>query len=290
MSTTATDGERMQCMEVWGGNLAADKAFETPGLQAWLTSVPYEHARQGGDVYYVSSCASGRITRLLLADVSGHGAGVSELAVTLRDLMRGNVNLINQSRFVAAMNQQFLDAADDGGFATALVMTFFAPTQTLQLCNAGHPSPLLYRVATNTWSLITQPDNIQGPADLPLGVLGEADYSKCEVRLKPGDAVLCYSDAFSEAANAAGEMLGVNGLMDLVRSLEVVDPSRFLALLRERIDAMQPDNLDSDDSTAVLIRANGTGATMRDNVLSLFRLLRKPRDNTRLRSATAVGK
>jgi hypothetical protein len=28
-----SDTERMRCMEVWGGNRATNRTFETPGLQ-----------------------------------------------------------------------------------------------------------------------------------------------------------------------------------------------------------------------------------------------------------------
>ena len=44
---------------------------------------------------------------MLLADVSGHGAEVAELGRGLRDLMRKNVNVIRQKRFVEGMNRQF---------------------------------------------------------------------------------------------------------------------------------------------------------------------------------------
>src|SRR6187402_1776010 len=71
-------GHVMQCMEVWGGNQAFDSSLALPGLDAWVYSRPYGQSAIGGDVYYVSSCATGRIMRLLLADVSGHGAVVSE--------------------------------------------------------------------------------------------------------------------------------------------------------------------------------------------------------------------
>ena len=133
---SASDTERMQCMEVWGGNRAAERSFQTPGLSVSIYSRPFGQAVGGGDVYYVSSCASGRITRILLADVSGHGEMVSNMAVGLRDLMRRNVNYIKQTRFVRAMNQQFAEFNEHGGFATALVSTFFAPTKTFALCNA----------------------------------------------------------------------------------------------------------------------------------------------------------
>src|SRR2546428_12508544 len=115
------DAHAMQCMEVWGGNQTADSGVVMAGLDAWVYSKPYANAQAGGDVYYVSSCATGRITRLLVADVSGHGSAVSDTAVQLRSLMRKHVNQINQSRFVSSMNQQFSAMSKAGCFATAVV-------------------------------------------------------------------------------------------------------------------------------------------------------------------------
>jgi len=45
--------QRMQCMEVWGGNRQVDRYLETPGLEAWIYSQPHEQAPGGGDVYYI---------------------------------------------------------------------------------------------------------------------------------------------------------------------------------------------------------------------------------------------
>src|SRR3954464_850963 len=131
MATT----ERMSCMEVWGGSEAADAAVNLPGLDAWVFSRPYEQASAGGDGYYVSSCATGRINRLLVADVSGHGEKVHAVAIQLRDLMRRYVNFLDQSKFVLNMNGRFVESSAAGCFATAVVTTFFAPTRTLSLCN-----------------------------------------------------------------------------------------------------------------------------------------------------------
>ena len=57
-------------MEVWGGNQATFAAFEKAGLDIWLYSRPFGTDASGGDLYYLSSCASGRITRMLVADVA----------------------------------------------------------------------------------------------------------------------------------------------------------------------------------------------------------------------------
>ena len=74
----------------WKSGAAAPRPSEvsTPGLDLWVWSRPYQQAAGGGDVHYVSLCGGGLITRLILADVSGHGDSVAELATSLRDLMR----------------------------------------------------------------------------------------------------------------------------------------------------------------------------------------------------------
>jgi len=64
--------QQMQCMEVWSGSQLTAQGVAFGGLDAWVYSKPYGGAKHGGDIYYASSCATGRITRLLLADVSGH--------------------------------------------------------------------------------------------------------------------------------------------------------------------------------------------------------------------------
>src|ERR1700754_1906930 len=102
--------QTMTCMEVWGGSDAADAAVTLSGLDAWVYSRPYEQADAGGDVYYVSACATGRINRLLVADVAGHGEKVRDIAVQLRDLMRRYVNFLDQSKFVRTLNGQFVES------------------------------------------------------------------------------------------------------------------------------------------------------------------------------------
>src|SRR5688500_10867459 len=118
----------MQCMEVWGGNQAVDSGVVMAGLDAWVYCKPYRDAEGGGDVYYVSSCATGRINRLLVADVSGHGADVAQTAVQLRSLMRRHVNQIDQTRFIGTMYAQFAALAKCGGVVTSIVTMSFAHT------------------------------------------------------------------------------------------------------------------------------------------------------------------
>jgi hypothetical protein len=274
---------RMQCMEVWGGNCLVDRSFEMPGLNVWAYSRPYADSHEGGDVYYLSSCASGRITRLLLADVSGHGSEAADMAVGLRDLMRKNVNVVKQTRFIEGMNQQFMHLSGSGSFATAIVATYYQPTRRLTLCNAGHPSPLRFDRAAGKWSMIERP-----PVDksvvtgTPLGVFDRARYPEAEFTLSAGDRLLLYSDALCESVNADGQVLGESGLLELTREISDRDSEALLPLLVQHVNEHQPGKQMGDDVTVILIEATDTSIRMSDNLLALFRLMRPVSDNTQL--------
>src|SRR5688572_24888186 len=121
----AADPHTMRCMEVWGGNQAIDNGVVMAGLDAWLYGRPFRDQAAAGDLHYVSSCAAGMVTRVLVADVSGHGEKVAEAAGKLRLLMRRYVNFVDQTRFVRALNGEFGQIAQAGGFATAVAATYF---------------------------------------------------------------------------------------------------------------------------------------------------------------------
>ncbi len=283
LASASETSDRMQCMEVWGGNSPVNRGFEVPGLEVWVYSRPFERAEGGGDVYYVSSCASGRITRLLLADVSGHGKAVADVGVGLRDLMRRNVNLISQSRFVSEMNQQFSHQPDGEGFATAVVCTFFSPNQSLQLCSAGHEFPFLFHAEKVSWTSgaeLSSVDRASRPADTPLGVIHEADYSRFDTKLGLGDMVLCTSDAFTESRDVAGEILGSEGLLRIINELDSSQPADVIPQLLQRLALEHQGNLSHDDATLILFRANGSIPSLVNNLMAPFRLLKPVRDST----------
>ncbi len=249
---------QMTCMEVWGGSQLTTRRVEMGGLDAWVYSKPFGEAQRGGDVYYASSCATGRITRLLLADVSGHGNEVASTAANLRTLMRRFVNRLDQTEFVRLLNRQFTALSEAGTFATAVVATFFAPTQRLIVCNAGHPRPLLYQAEKQEWAFLgVEAANDEGPNNIPLGIVDVTEYEQLDVELKSGDCVLSYTDALIESRDADGEMLGEAGLLRIMRLVGDVEPHLLTKTLLREIADRYPDNLTEDDVTVLLVRANG---------------------------------
>lgn len=270
----------MTCMEIWGGNRATRRSIALPGLDAWICSRPYQQADSGGDVYYVSNCATGRITRLMLADVSGHGSAVSETANNLRLLMRRYVNHIQQLKFVTSMNDEFAQVSHAGGFATAVVATFLAPNRQLTFSNAGHPCPLIYTARDRRWRLLeTLPDEngkLQGPSDLPLGIFEHGTYAELKLRLELGDLVFFYTDAFIESRGPDGNLLGSNAFLDLVTAMDITHPETLPEQIVAKITSLYPGNLSDDDLTLLLFRPTGEDAHVpfTKRVMAPIRLLK----------------
>jgi serine phosphatase RsbU (regulator of sigma subunit) len=200
----------------------------------------------------------GLITRLILADISGHGASVGELGRSLRELMRRNINRKSQSRLVRDLNRQFSELAKLSRFATAVVGTYLSNRDQLTLSNAGHPRPLWFRAATGQWHFVDANDRGSGAlANLPLGVDDSTSYPLVTLDLAPDDRILIYTDALIEAAGRDGQLLGEPGLLELLRSIDPgVDLQAMAGALVDRLDRYRGGRPADDDTTFLLLHHN----------------------------------
>ncbi len=212
----------MACFEVRGGNQSALFEAQLPGLAAWICCRPLQPATHGGDLYYLSVCSSGSISRVTLADVSGHGESVSTVAERLRNALRERADDWDQSALIRQLNDGFLKRSQRNQFATAFLLTYFAQTGELLFTNAGHLPPLWYKAGLRDWCFMedTTPFS-KRIANLPLGIIPGTSYTQTAVELDPGDLVLLYTDGVNEAENESGEQLGLDGLLQMARGLAV---------------------------------------------------------------------
>jgi serine phosphatase RsbU (regulator of sigma subunit) len=245
-------------MEIWGGNQAFDSAVSVPGMDAWVYSKPYQGDRFGGDIHYISTCGHGHIARFAVADVAGHGSGVGGLSGRLRSLMRRYINTLDQTKFVRALNRDFEALSEGGTFATALLTSYYAPTDDLVVCNAGHPPPLWYRSESRSWDFLTHTinDKAEELFNLPLGIIDTTNYYQFGVKLAKGDMVIIYTDALIEAANPTGELIGEQGFLDMVRKMDASRPARFGRSILSAMDQYCDGRPMDDDVTLIVLHHN----------------------------------
>ncbi len=224
-------------------------------MEAWIFSYPYLGESRGGDVHYLSLCVGGIVTRIILADVSGHGNEVADTSTTLRKLLRRFMNAKKQDRLVAELNRAFSDLEENGRFATAVVATYLSHRNRLLLTNAGHPRPMFFQTAVGRWQYLSQDLIDDGNADnLPLGIDRSTAYQHFVLPIESDDLLLLYTDAFTEAFNSDGQQLGEQGLLSLVESIPATTP--FDQFGRELLSSVRAysNGVTNDDETLILIR------------------------------------
>lgn len=245
---------RLACLEIRGGNRAARYEAELPGLDAWISCRPLFPATRGGDLYYLSVCSQGAISRITLADVAGHGDDVSTLAEHLRDSLRQHADEWDQSALIRQLNDSFLNVST-GKFATAVFLGHYVETGELLFTNAGHPPPLWYRSAPREWSLLQEQTTYSKEiADLPLGIIAGTAYTQVAVQLEPGDLLLLYTDGIIESRNHRGEQLGLQGLIEMAGELPYGSASEAGSALLGSVKRFRGQAAAKDDATLVALQ------------------------------------
>jgi len=248
----APPAERFACLELRGGNHHAVYSAELPGLEAWVSCRPLQPAAKGGDLYYLSVCSTGSISRVAIADVAGHGEIVSAASARLRDALRTHADHWDQSLLIRNLNDTFLNGTD---YATVFLISYYGQTGELLFTNAGHPPPLWYHAATGEWTLLhdTTPWSRE-ITDLPLGLIPGTSYTQTGAQLEQGDLMLLYTDGVTESADAAGEQLGLKRLLQLAHSLPTSSPSEAGAALLQAVEGYRGGPSLADDETVVALR------------------------------------
>ena len=169
----------------------------------------YPHDLIGGDFYDVRDLGEGRFG-VLVADVSGHGVSAALYTMWLKSLQEASDRSpLDPGGFLAGINHELHRFVVAESFATAVYALVDAPARRITYANAGHCRPIHFR----NGGLEAQELGGEG---VPLGILDEQQYKAVTFDLAPGDMALFYTDGVTEVMGRDGEMLGPNGLMDLV--------------------------------------------------------------------------
>ena len=128
---------------------------------------------------------------VVVVDVSGKGESAGTRALLLAGALGGLIGALPPEDFLPAANDFLLRQDGDEGVAPAVHLSLNLGTGHYEIRNAGHP-PAAHRAAgSGRWDLRSD----QGPA---LGLLDGAEFPAVAGDLRPGDAVMMYTDGMVE--------------------------------------------------------------------------------------------
>jgi sigma-B regulation protein RsbU (phosphoserine phosphatase) len=161
----------------------------------------------------------------LIGDVSGKGVAAAMLMSHLSALLRTLITVgMPVSQLMERASRVFCESTLPTHYAT-LVCARASSSGEIEICNAGHPPPLLIREGE-----IVRLD----ATGLPIGMFGTERFASCSVQLAPGEMLLLYTDGLLEAQNAAGGEYGIERLSRLAAASKSRQPKAIVdACLRD---------------------------------------------------------
>ena len=200
------------------------------------------------DAFYPNPSALDRLM-VVIADVAGKSVPAALLMATLqaslRTIVEENVPLVD---LVARLNYYACAHSLNGlRFTTAVLCEYNPNSRRLNYVNAGHNAPILRR-ANGTLETLEA-------GGLPLGIRPATNYETASLELKPGDALIFFTDGVVEAFNGGGEEFGNARWLDAIRNLPDWDAQQTLQLLMKRVDEFVGVTRQSDDITCLVFRS-----------------------------------
>ena len=213
---------------------------ECPSCDPYQFFAYYQTAHEvGGDYYDFVELPNGRLA-IVLADVAGKGVSAALLMAKLSGELKYYLSCEAPAAAVARMNDG-LSRGGAGRFITLLLIILERTSPRLTLINAGHLAPLRRR-ASGAIEVVGESDR-----GVALGILPEAEWRQVEMVAEPGDVWFAFTDGFTEAVNARGEMYGGTRLrQQLARAPAVVREAgeTILAAVRQFVsDQSQSDDM-----------------------------------------------
>lgn len=212
-----------------------------PGVELAARYVPAgEGLEVGGDLYDIFSIPEGRWA-LVVGDVIGKGPKAAALTSLARYTIRAAAALERSPQKVLRMlNEEILRQRDYERLCT-LIYGAMQPTEegwTLEMATGGHLPPLLLRAGGEVKPF--------GPAGMILGATREPKISSWEIGLRPGDAVILYTDGITEARSTTGEFFGEERLRKLCEGCTELSAEELAEKIEATVRKFQQDNLRDD--------------------------------------------
>lgn len=186
---------------------------------------------------------------LALADIAGKGVPAAMLTSTARALLRDSAARRNPpGPALSSLNRSLYDDLTRAGmFVTVAAANLDQRTAAVDYASAGHTEVLWYR----TQGGLCEKLPATGP---PIGVVPSYPIEQRRVVLRPGDALVFYSDGVTEAENDQGEFFGTDRLVELLQRKASLPAA---ALAQSIVDAVETFSKGprSDDLTIIVVKA-----------------------------------
>lgn len=194
--------------------LLPDELPDIPGLKLAANYTTFDRA--GGDLYDVVRLGQRMVSNgeqddrwaFLIGDVSGHGPAAAVVMAMFHAILHAYpFKPKGPGEVLTHVNKHLCSKRIDNSFVTAFLAFYDPATKELTYARAGHDAPIL-----KDFPHASAPARLDAVGELPLGIMGDVQYSEATVQLRSGQTLILYTDGITESRRNGLELFGVEGI------------------------------------------------------------------------------
>jgi len=215
------------------------------GLDIFGESRPcYEVA---GDYYDIINNDEGN-TFMVIADVSGKGAGAAMIMANLQASIRVGLEITEDFEvFISRINNHVYKNTSSSEFITFFIGAWVAETKDFHYINAGHNPPVMIDKEGNVSTL--------DATGLILGVLPDQKYERRVIKIEEGTVIAIYTDGLEEAMNPKEEIFGQKRIIQCLMELRHEPAKKIVEKIQNSAIEFCEGKPLHDDLTMIVIKS-----------------------------------
>lgn len=222
-----------------------------PTLKNAEVAARFSPAREiGGDMYDFLKYSGHGVIGIAVADVSGKGAPAAIYAGLVAGTTSSHaIDEPSAAQMLEAVNLSLSERPIEAQYVSMIYAVWHDNERALQVANSGLPSPL--RISDGRAEEIPV-------AGIPLGLFATSEYDERNLRGKPGDVFLFFTDGITDATSSKGNMFG-RGRLEKVAIKYAHKSADEIAQVIFTAVSDHAKGMDAfDDLTIVVLKVKGT--------------------------------
>lgn len=201
----------------------------------------------GGDFYDFYKIDEDHIG-FTIADVSGKGVPAAIFMAVSHTLLRfAGRKSLDAVAVISESNDVLARESFDSMFVTLFYGIYNVRTGEVKYVNAGHNPPYVLR---HDGTLETLPSS----RNICLGVIEHYAFNADTVELKPGDAIVTFTDGVTEACSVSDGLYGEERLETLLKTTPATDARGLVEEINEAVRKHAEGTEQSDDITVLVLK------------------------------------
>ncbi|MCB0076313.1 MAG: SpoIIE family protein phosphatase [Anaerolineales bacterium] len=200
-----------------------------------------------GDFYDYLELDGGRWA-FSIADVADKGLGAALFMVLTRTALRESLWQTEAAGPALNRTNRVISRDVQGGmFLTLLLLILDTTSGTLQMANAGHIPPIVYRAESESLSM-------PSVRNMPMAILADTHYDQSRMQIAAGDLIVMVTDGITEVADPDGRLFGSQQLADVIYRHRDEMPRQLISEILDAVIDHASGRAFDDDITVVVVR------------------------------------